>query len=47
MRYQVIIPKSVRKKLDRFPSSLADRILEALTSLETNPRPSGCKKLKG
>lgn len=47
MRYQVIIPKSVRKKLDRFSSSLADRILEALAGLETNAHPPGCKKLKG
>ena len=46
MRYQVIIPKSVRKKLDRFPAGLTERILEALAGLETNPRPPGCKKLK-
>lgn len=47
MRYQVIIPRSVRKKLDRFPASLTDRILEALAGLETDPRPPGCKKLRG
>ena len=47
MRCQVIIPKSVRKKLDRFPAELTQRIVEALADLETRPRPPGCKKLKG
>jgi len=36
---KVIIPEPVRKKLDRFPSSLTDRIVEALTVLESKPRP--------
>ena len=46
MRCQVIIPKSVRKKLARFPANLTERILAALAGLELNPRPPGCKKLK-
>ncbi len=47
MRYQVIIPKSVRKELDRFPEDVARRILTRLAGLETNPRPADVKKLKG
>jgi mRNA interferase RelE/StbE len=47
MRYQVILPKSVRKELDRLPDDVAQRILTRLAGLETNPRPAGVKKLKG
>lgn len=47
MRYQVIIPKSVRKGLDRLPDDVARRISVRLAGLETNPRPVDVKKLKG
>ena len=47
MRYQVIIPKSVRKELDRLPDDVARRILGRLAGLAMNPRPSDVKKLKG
>jgi mRNA interferase RelE/StbE len=47
MRFQVILPKSVQKELNRLPDDIADRILTRLTGLETNPRPSDVKKLKG
>jgi mRNA interferase RelE/StbE len=47
MRYQVIIPKSVRKELDRLRDDVAKRMLARLTGLETNPRPPDVKKLKG
>ena len=47
MRYQVILPKSVRKELDRLPDDVAQRIMIRLTGLETNPRPADVKKLKG
>lgn len=47
MRYQVVIPKSVRKQLDRFPAPQTDRILEALSGLEGNPFPHDCRKLRG
>lgn len=47
MRCRVIIPKSVRKELDRFPDDLAQRILSRLAALETNPRPADVKKLRG
>ena len=47
MRYQVIIPKSVRKELDRLPEDVARRISVRLAGLEMNPRPADVKKLKG
>ena len=47
MRRQVIIPKSVRKELDRLPDDVANRILARLAELEVNPRPADVKKLKG
>ncbi|MGA2854997.1 MAG: type II toxin-antitoxin system RelE/ParE family toxin [Verrucomicrobiota bacterium] len=47
MRYCVILPKSVQKKLDRLPDDTANRVLARLAALETNPRPPDVKKLKG
>jgi mRNA interferase RelE/StbE len=47
MRYQVILPKSVQKELDRLPDDMAKRILARLGGLETNPRPPDVTKLKG
>ncbi len=47
MRYRVILPKSVRKVLDRLPDDIANRVLARLAALETNPRPPNVKKLKG
>ena len=47
MRYQVILPRSVQKELDRLPDDVARRIVVRLTGLETNPRPADVKKLKG
>ena len=47
MKYQVILPKSVQKELDRLQDDIASRILARLAGLETNPRPADVKKLKG
>lgn len=47
MSYQVILPKSAQKQLDRLPDKISGRILAALAGLETQPRPAGCKKLRG
>jgi mRNA interferase RelE/StbE len=47
MRYEVIVPKSVRKELDRLSDDVAARVLVRLAGLETNPRPPDVKKLKG
>jgi mRNA interferase RelE/StbE len=47
MRFQIILPKSVQKELNRLPDDIVDRILALLAGLETTPRPPGVKKLKG
>jgi mRNA interferase RelE/StbE len=47
MKYQVIVPKSVRKELDRLPNDVASRIVARLAGLETIPRPPDVKKLNG
>ncbi len=47
MSYRVLIPKPVRKQLDKLPSMARSRILRRLTALQDDPRPPGCVKLKG
>ena len=47
MSYQVILPKSVRKELNRLPDEIAGKILVRLAALETDPRPPDVEKLKG
>lgn len=47
MKFQIILPKSVQKELDRLPDEMANRILARLAGLESNPRPADVKKLKG
>ena len=47
MRYRVILPKLVQKELNRLPDEILRRILARLAALESNPRPSDVKKLKG
>ena len=46
MKYSVLLSRSARKQLERFSGDTEKRILAKLTELESNPRPSGCKKLK-
>ena len=47
MAYQVVVAKSAEKELASLPKKVIERIVVMLLSLEENPRPSGCKKLKG
>ena len=35
------------KKLERLPGNVIERIFPKLEALEVEPRPAGCKKLKG
>jgi mRNA interferase RelE/StbE len=46
MKYSVILSRSARKQLERFSGDTERRILAKLSELESNPRLSGCKKLK-
>ena len=47
MKYQVILPRSVQKELNRLPDEISNRILTRLAGLESKPRPADVKKLKG
>jgi len=46
-RYSVELKPSARNELGCLSGKLIERILPRLESLESNPRPPGCKKLKG
>ena len=45
--YSVSLTKTARKQLDKLPNSVAEPLLDAIKQLSFNPRPNGCKKLKG
>ena len=45
--YTVLILPSAPKQLDKLPNVIATRIENKLLELEQDPRPPGCKKLKG
>lgn len=44
-RYTVFISKSIQKKLQKLPDSVAENLELAMLKLEDNPRPDNCKKL--
>lgn len=46
-RYTVVLTQSAEKGLYKLPGQTVKRIIDVLKSLEGNPRPPGCKKLKG
>jgi mRNA interferase RelE/StbE len=45
--YTVLILPSAQKQLSKLPSTIATRIEDKLLELEHDPRPPGCKKLRG
>lgn len=45
--YTVKLAKRAEKQLDKLPDNVVGPILTAIAGLTTNPRPLGCKKLKG
>jgi mRNA interferase RelE/StbE len=45
--YIVFLSNKAQKQLDKLPDNIAEPILGAIGALETEPRPLGCKKLKG
>lgn len=47
MTYQVIIKSSAREKLRKLASGVRNELIEKIATLAEEPRPSGCKKLKG
>jgi mRNA interferase RelE/StbE len=46
-RWTVIVERQPEKLLRRLPRDLLERLDSAITELAKNPRPKGCKMLKG
>ena len=44
---RIVFKRSVKKDLRKINSKLLPAILKQIDGLATDPRPSGCKKLKG
>ena len=47
MSYKIAIAKKAFKELAALPIKVNLQIIEAIDDLKENPRPVGCKKLKG
>jgi len=47
VRYALEIKQSAQKELDALDDALFTRIDRKILTLAANPRPAGCKKLKG
>ena len=45
--YAVQLKPSARKELESLPDSVLARVVRKVESLASDPRPAGCKKLKG
>ena len=45
--YTIVLSKKAQKQLDKLPDNIAEPIFEAISLLENEPRPTGCKKLQG
>jgi mRNA interferase RelE/StbE len=45
--YQIDFARSARKELEKLPPHMAERILDRVEDLSSEPRPSGSLKLKG
>lgn len=46
-KYTIFLTKKTQKQLDSLPDNIVNPIITAISELENNPRPNGCKKLKG
>jgi mRNA interferase RelE/StbE len=45
--YTILILPSAQKQLSKLSNAIATRIEDKMMELEQDPRPAGCKKLKG
>jgi mRNA interferase RelE/StbE len=45
--YVVRIKRSAEKEMDGLQEAIFQRVAQAILSLEHNPRPRGCRKLRG
>ena len=46
-KYDVRFVRSARKELERLPDEALQRVFPRIEALANNPRPLGCKKLRG
>ncbi len=46
-KYTVFLSKRAKKELDKLDDLMANPILTAIGNLAEDPRPNGCKKLRG
>jgi mRNA interferase RelE/StbE len=44
--YEVAVPQSVVKQINKLPHQVRERVLMKLTELEESPRPLDCRKLE-
>lgn len=47
MTYQVIIQPAAQRRLKKLPVTVQRELITCVEQLAENPRPVGCKKLKG
>ncbi len=47
MKYEVFVDERIEEKLVRFPRDVAGSIDRALLALRDDPRPPGCRKIRG
>jgi mRNA interferase RelE/StbE len=47
MRYEIEVTKAARKDLAALPRNILEAVDACIQALASNPRPLGCKKLKG
>lgn len=45
--YTVVLTKTAQKQVDKLPDQVAYPLLDTIEKLSDDPRPDGCKKLKG
>jgi mRNA interferase RelE/StbE len=45
--YEIFIERNAEKEINELNSPIFDRIRDAILDLAKNPRPLGCRKLKG
>jgi mRNA interferase RelE/StbE len=45
--YEVVFSRRAEKDIEKLPARIVEKIIPVIIALEQNPRPTGCKKLKG
>ncbi|HAP01228.1 MAG TPA: type II toxin-antitoxin system mRNA interferase toxin, RelE/StbE family [Bacteroidetes bacterium] len=45
--YKIFITSTAQHQLDKLPENVSMILIETISKLSNNPRPFGCKKLKG